>query len=154
MPANDAMPNTYTSLHYHLVFSTRNREPWIAEEWRPRLFEYLGGSIRGLGGHPHEAGGMADHVHLVVSLKPTHQLSKVLQELKRSSSAWIHKEHLVPNFAWQDGYAAFTISSSNLRAVVKYVQTQEEHHRGRSFREELEILLKKSGVVFDPKYLD
>jgi putative transposase len=78
----------------------------------------------------------------------------VLQELKRNSSAWVHKELLIPDFGWQDGYAAFTVSSSGLPAVVKYVHDQEEHHRTRNFGEELEILLKKSGVAFDPKYLD
>jgi hypothetical protein len=116
--------------------------------------EYLGGSIRAMGGHPQEIGGVGDHVHLAVSLKPTHQLSKVLQELKKNSSTWIRKEFFIADFAWQDGYAAFTVSTSNVRAVVKYVQNQEEHHRERSFLEELEILLTKSGVPYDPKYLD
>ncbi len=148
------MPNTYTCLHYHLVFSTRNREAWIAKEWRYRLFEYLGGTIRGLGGYSHEVGGVADHVHLAVSLKPTHTLSKVLQELKKNSSAWVHQEMHIPGFAWQDGYAAFTVSASALPQVLAYVREQEEHHRIRGFREELEMLLKKSRVTFDPKYLD
>src|SRR5580698_5063140 len=103
MPAHAAMPNTFSCLHYHLVFSTKNREPWIAAAWRPRLFEYLGGTIRSLGGHPQEVGGIADHVHLAVSLKPTHQLSKVLQELKKGSSAWVHQEIHMSQFAWQDG---------------------------------------------------
>ena len=148
------MPNTYSSLHYHIVFSTKNRTPWISREWRPRLFEYLGGTLRGLGAHSHEVGGVADHVHLVVSLKPTHMIAKVLQELKKASSVWIHEEACVPDFAWQDGYAAFTVSASVLPEVLAYVHGQEEHHRRRTFREELEIMLKKSGVSFDPKYLE
>ncbi len=151
---NRVMPNTYTSLHYHIVFSTRNREPWISREWRPRLFEYLGGTLRGMDAHSHEVGGVADHVHLVVSLKPTHMIAKVLQELKKASSMWVHEEMHVPEFAWQDGYAAFTVSASVLPEVVAYVRGQEEHHRTRSFREELEIMLRKSGVSFEPKYLD
>jgi REP element-mobilizing transposase RayT len=144
-----AMPNTYTCLHYHIVF-----EPWITKEWRHRLFEYLGGTIRGMGGHSHEVGGVFDHVHLAISLKPTHTISKVLQELKKNSSVWVHEEMRIPGFAWQDGYAAFTVSASVLPDVTAYVREQEEHHRTRSFREELERLLKKSGVSFDPKYLD
>lgn len=148
------MPNTYTSLHYHIVFSTRNREPWISREWRPRLFEYLGGTLRGMDAHSHEVGGVADHVHLVLSLKPTHMISKVLQELKKAASVWVHEEMHVPEFAWQDGYAAFTVSASVLPEVVAYVRGQEEHHRTRSFREELEIMLRKSGVSFEPKYLE
>lgn len=148
------MPNTYTCLHYHIVFSTKNREPWITKGWRDRLFEYLGGTIRGMGGHSHEVGGVSDHVHLVVSLKPTHAISKVLQELKKNASVWVHQEMHIPGFAWQDGYAAFTVSASVLPDVVSYVRGQEEHHRSRSFREEVELLLKKSGVSFDPRYLD
>ncbi len=148
------MPNTYTSLHCHIVFSTKNREPWIAKDLRCRLWEYLGGTIRGLGGQPHEVGGVADHVHLAVALKPTHTLSKVMQELKKNSSTWVHKELRIPGFAWQDGYAAFSVSASVLPHVVAYVRDQEAHHRTKSFREELEMLLKKSGVDFDPKFLD
>ncbi|MDB6003231.1 MAG: Transposase like protein [Prosthecobacter sp.] len=148
------MPNTYTSLHYHIVFSTRNREPWISRKWRQRLFEYLGGAQRGMDAHSHEVGGVADHVHLVFSLKPTHMISKVLQELKKASSGWVHEEMHVSEFAWQDGYAAFTVSASALPEVVAYVRGQEEHHRTRSFREELEIMLRKSGVSYEPKYLE
>jgi putative transposase len=148
------MPNTYTSLHYHIIFSTKNREPWIDREWRYRLWEYLGGTVRNLGGHSHETGGVADHVHLLVSLKPTQMISKVMQEVKKSSSMWVHDELRISGFAWQDGYAAFTVSASVLPKVLSYVQNQEEHHRTRTFREELEELLTKSGVVFDPKYLD
>jgi putative transposase len=104
--------------------------------------------------HSHEVGGVTDHVHLVVSLKPTHMIAKVLQELKKTSSVWVHEEMHVPEFAWQDGYAAFTVSASVLPEVVAYVRGQEENHGTRSFREELEIMLRKSGVSFEPKYLD
>ena len=87
MPAlSPAMPNTFTSLHYHVFFSTKNRELWISKEWRERFWEYLGGAIRGLGGHPHQIRGVVDHVHLALGLKPTHSVSKVLQELKKASS--------------------------------------------------------------------
>ncbi len=110
--------------------------------------------IRNMGGVSHEIGGVADHVHLLVSLKPTHMLSKVMQEVKKASSVWVHDELRIPGFAWQDGYAAFTVSASALPKVIAYVKNQEEHHRTKSFREELEEMLMKSGVVFDPKYLD
>jgi REP element-mobilizing transposase RayT len=148
------MPNTFTSLHYHIFFSTKNREPWISQGWRDRLWEYLGGTLRGLGGHPHQIGGVADHVHLAVGLKPTHSVSKVLQELKKASSAWVHHELGIPGFAWQDGYTALTVSASVLPKIVDYVANQEPHHRRKTFREEMEELLRKAGVKFDPKYLD
>src|SRR6476646_9073663 len=85
------MGSTYLSLHYHLVFATKNREPIIAADWRPRLHEYLGGTIKGLGGVPEGVGGVADHVHLLVGLRATHCLADVLRELKKASSAWVHE---------------------------------------------------------------
>jgi putative transposase len=148
------MPNTYTSLHYHVFFSTKNRDLWINKEWRDRFWEYLGGTIAGLGGHPHQIGGVADHVHLALGLKPTHCVSKVLQELKKASSAWVHRELELPGFAWQDGYTALTVSASVLPKLVDYVATQEQHHLRKTFREEMEEFLRKAGVKFDPKYLD
>ena len=148
------MPSTYLSLHYHLVFSTKNREPMIASEWRGRLHDYLGGTIRGLGGFPEGIGGVADHVHLLVGLKATHCLSDVMRELKKASSAWIHDEIGLSTFAWQEGYAAFTVSVTSRDAVRHYIANQEEHHRTKTFREELVEMLHKAGIEHDPKYLD
>ena len=148
------MPSTYLSLHYHLVFSTKNREAIIAPEWRARLHDYLGGTIRGLGGFPEGVGGVADHVHLLVGLKATHCLADVMRELKKASSGWLHEELGLPAFAWQEGYAAFTVSVTSREAVRSYIANQEEHHRVKSFREELVEMLNKAGIDYDPKYLD
>jgi putative transposase len=147
------MPSTYLSLHYHLVFSTKNREPTIRDAWRSRLHEYLGGTIRGLGGFPEGIGGTADHVHLLVGLKATHCLADVLRELKKASSVWVHEEIKTP-FAWQEGYAAFTVSAPARGAVKNYIAHQEEHHRVKSYREELLEMLNKAGVEYDPRYFD
>jgi REP element-mobilizing transposase RayT len=147
------MPSTHTSLHYHLVFSTKQREPWIDTNWRAELHAYLGGIVKGLGGHPEGIGGVADHVHLLVSLKPTTCLSDFMRDLKKSSSVWV-KESRLRDFQWQEGYAAFTVSASARESVQRYIASQEEHHRVKSFREELVEFLKKSGVSYDPKYLD
>jgi putative transposase len=111
------MPSTYLSLHYHLVFATKNREVLIAPEWRVRLHDYLGGTIRGLDGYPEGIGGVADHVHLLVSLKATHCLADFMRELKKASSLWVHKEIGLHAFAWQEGYAAFTVSATAREAV-------------------------------------
>jgi putative transposase len=150
------MSSTYLSLHYHLVFSTKNRAPVIASPWRLRLHDYIGGTIRGLGGFPEEVGGVADHVHLLMGLKATHCLADVMRELKKASSIWVHKEigSSSQMFAWQEGYAAFTVSATARAAVRKYIAGQEEHHRTRSFREELIEMLGKAGIEYDPKYLD
>ncbi len=154
MPALTIMSSTYLSLHYHLVFGTKNRQPLIAPDWRSRLHEYLGGTLRGLGGFPQGVGGVADHVHLLVGLKATHCLADVLRELKKASSLWAHEQIGLRSFAWQEGYAAFTVSATSRQAVKEYIANQEEHHRVKSFREELVELLNKAGVEYDPRYLD
>ena len=118
------MASTYLSLHYHLVFGTKNREPTIAAEWRSRLHEYLGGTISGLGGFPQGIGGVADPVHLLVGLKATHCWADILRELKKAGSAWVHEQIGLPSFAWQEGYAAFTVSAPARNAVKKYIANQ------------------------------
>ena len=148
------MASTYLSLHYHLVFSTKNREALITPEWRARLHDYLGGTIRELGGFPEGVGCMADHVHLLVGLKATHCLADVMRELKKASSAWVRDDVGLRAFAWQEGYAAFTVSATARGGVKHYIANQDEHHRVKSFREELVEMLDKAGIEYDPKYLD
>ena len=115
------MPSTYLSLHYHIVFGTKNRIPSINEPWGSRLHEYLGGTIRGLGGFLEGVGCTADHVHFPVGLKATHCLAEVMRELKKASWAWMHQEVGDRAFAWQEGYAAFTASATIREAVQKYI---------------------------------
>jgi REP element-mobilizing transposase RayT len=148
------MASTYLSLQYHLVFSTKNREAFVAPEWRTRLHDYLGGTVRGLGGFPEGVGGVADHVHLLIGLKATHCLADFMRELKKASSLWVHDEMRLRTFAWQEGYAAFTVSATARNAVRNYIANQDEHHRTKSFREELLEMLNKSGIEYDPRYLD
>lgn len=123
------MPSTYLSLHYHIVFGTKNRALFIADAWRDRLHEYMGGTLRGLGGFPEGIGGVADHVHILVGLKATHCLADVVREMKKAASVWVHDEIGMKDFGWQDGYAAFTVSPTAIGAVQAYVANQEEHHR-------------------------
>lgn len=148
------MPSTYLSLHYHVVFSTKERMPMIHADWRGRLHEYLGGTIKSLGGFPEGAGGVSDHVHLLFGLKSTHCLADVMREVKKASSIWVRREWALPKFGWQDGYAAFTVSPPARTAVRRYIARQEEHHRTLTFREELVELLASAGVEYDPRYLD
>jgi putative transposase len=148
------MSSTYLSLHYHLVFGTKSREPFIEPTWRARLHDYLGGTIHGLGGFPEGVGGVVDHVHLLVGLKATHCLADVMRELKKASSVWVHEQVGMPAFSWQEGYAAFSVSATSREAVKHYIANQEEHHRVKSFREELIEMLNKAGVEYDPNYLD
>ena len=148
------MASTYLSLHYHLVFGTKDPEPTIDFKWRSRLHKYMGGPISGLGGIPEMIDGVADHVHLLFGLKATHCLADVLRELKKAASVWVHEEIGLAKFSWQTGYAAFTVSPTARAGVKKYISNQEEHHRSKSFREELIELLKSARIDYGPKYLE
>ena len=148
------MSSTYLSLHYHIVFSTKERRPMIADAWKDRLHEYLGGTMKGLDGFPQGVGGVADHVHLLVGLKATHRLSDLVRELKKASSAWVHDEIGLKSFAWQEGYSAFTVSATSRDGVKRYIANQAEHHQQRTFCEELIDLLTKARIEFDERYLD
>jgi putative transposase len=147
------MSSTHLSLHYHLIFSTKNRAPMIAAPWRGRLHGFIGGAVTTLGGVAEIVGGVADHVHLLVGLRATHRLADVLREIKAVSSVWIHNDVGEKTFAWQEGYGAFSVSASMLMTVRSYIEQQEEHHRQRSFQEEYLELLKRSGVKFDERFL-
>ena len=145
---------TFTSLHYHIIFSTKYRKPWVQDAWIARLHEYMGGTIRGLDGVPESVGGIADHVHLLVGLKTTHRLCDFMRELKKSTSEWVHETINESRFQWQEGYAAFTVSPTSRDGVRSYIGDQREHHRKKTFQEELIELLERAGVEYDPKYLD
>ncbi len=148
------MSSTFLALHYHIVFSTKDRAPLLDISWRERLHEYLGGTVTGLGGFPQGVGGVADHVHLLVGLKATHYLADFMRELKKASSVWVHEAIGVREFAWQEGYGTFTVSPTARPQVQKYIANQAEHHRVKSFREELAEFLKKAGVKYEDRYLD
>ena len=147
------MPSTHLSLHYHVVFSTKNRVPTIAEAWRGRLHAYLGCVVRNVEGVPEAIGGVADHVHLLIGLRATARLADVVRDVKAVSSRWVHDETGAREFSWQEGYGAFTVSASQRDMVREYIAKQEEHHRQRTFQEEYVELLKRSGVEYDDRYL-
>lgn len=146
------MGSTFFSLHYHIVFSTKDRRPFIRGEWRPRVHSYLGGIIRGMHGVAEIVGGVEDHVHLLASLRPVHSVADVLRDLKKDSTNWA-KENFEKRFAWQEGYAAFTVSPSATDAVRNYIANQEAHHGKHSFVDELRGLLGKAGIEYEEKYL-
>jgi REP element-mobilizing transposase RayT len=147
------MPTTHLSWHIHIVFSTKDRHPFITESWRNRLHEYLGGLIRTADGVPEAIGGVADHVHLLAGLRATHTLAPFVQDLKQTSSRWIHETIGVETFSWQPGYAAFTVSVSNCDAVKEYIANQVPHHQTKTFQEEYVAFLQKHRVEYDGKYL-
>jgi len=148
------MPQSYTCLHYHLVFSTKNRSPSITPEIKGRLWEYLGGIVRNAGGIPIQIGGAEDHVHLLVTLRQQPALADFMRELKAGSSGWVHDTFPdAQDFWWQTGYGAFTVSHSARDDVRNYIANQEEHHKTMTYQDELRALLVKHGIAFDEKYL-
>jgi len=148
------MANTYTSLYYHIVFSTKNRAGFIKPEIEQRVWEYIGGIARENKMTALQVGGIEDHIHALILAPPTFAPSKIVQLLKGGSSLWIHTEFPeLRNFAWQDCHGAFTVNKSILADVERYIQNQRAHHHKMSFQEEYLEFLKKHGVDYDERYL-
>ena len=148
------MANTYTSLHYHIIFSTKNREPWLTQQIEERIWAFIGGIARAHRMTALQVGGVEDHIHALVTAPATIAPAQIAQFLKGDSSKWIHEEfRSLRSFGWQDGYSAFTVSKSDIPAVIAYIQNQREHHRKRTFQEEYLDFLIKNGVEYDEKYV-
>ena len=148
------MANTYASLHYHIIFSTKNREPWIFPDIEQRILRFMGGIARKHRMTALQIGGVEDHIHALVNAPPTLAPSQVAQILKGESSKWIHDEfHRLKQFSWQDGYAAFSVSKSNIPQVIAYIQNQREHYRKKTFQEEYLEFLQANGVEYDERYV-
>ncbi len=139
------MSHTYTSNLFHIVFSTKERRPAIAEP--AKLWPYLAGVARNLNYEPLAIGGTENHVHALLRIPTNAALSEVVQKLKSNSSRWLRENGRW--LGWQEGYGAFSVSASNLEAVRRYIQSQPEHHRRGTFEDEFVALLAKSGVAFD-----
>jgi putative transposase len=149
-----AMPHSYSNIVTHIVFSTKSRRPFIDTRLDSRLFPYFGGIVRQLGGKLYVVNGVEDHVHLLAELPPTIAIAEAIGKIKCGSTYWIHQsfpEQAV--FAWQRGYAAFSVSKSNIAAVARYIEGQKEHHKKHSFQDEFLELLRRHGVAINEKYL-
>ncbi len=145
------MAHTYTSLHVHCVCSTKARRPAITDDVKPHLWAYMGGIARQNGLRAICVGGASDHVHMLLSLPPTLAVSKAVQLIKGGSSKWVHQRFPeVRDFAWQEGFGAFSIGVSGVDRTVTYINQQEEHHRRLSFDEEF---LKRHGISYDERYV-
>jgi REP-associated tyrosine transposase len=148
------MPQSLAKIYVHLIFSTKNRQPLLDEDIRTELTSYIGGVLKNLDCQPIEIGGTKDHVHILCCLSKNLALSKLIEEIKTSSSKWVKaKESTLAQFHWQNGYGAFSVSQSHLNAVVRYIRQQEEHHRKVTFQEEFLEFLKKYRVPYDERYV-
>lgn len=149
-----SMANTYASLYYHIIFSTKNRVAWIKPEIEQRVWQYIGGVARHHRMTALQIGGIEDHIHALVIAPPILAPSQMAQYLKGDSSKWIHEEFPdLRGFAWQEGYGAFTVSKSNLPEVIAYIQNQRKHHEKRSFQDEYRDFLRKHDIEYDERYL-
>jgi len=148
------MSQSFTNLLYHLIFSTKDRRPIITLDYQPRLYDYIGGIIRELGGVSLGINGIEDHVHVVTKLRPDKALSDVLRVLKCNASGWMHDVFpSLAEFSWQRGYAAFTVSQSNVEEVRRYVAGQKDHHKKISFRDEFIEFLKENYIEYDERFV-
>jgi Transposase and inactivated derivatives len=148
------MANTYTQIHIHVVFAVQNRSSLINKDWQSRLYQYIVGIIQN---HEHKVlaiGGTPDHIHILFGFRPTQSLSALMQNVKRDSSDWINKTRLTKErFSWQEGYGAFSYSKSQLSNVINYIESQEEHHKKRTFTDEYKKILQDFGVEYNDKYI-
>ena len=148
------MPQSLSKVIIHIIFSTKDREPWLDLAVRPRMHAYVATICRVLNAEGLRVGGLADHLHIVTTLPRTLSQADMVENLKTTSSKWIKAlDSKYRNFYWQRGYGAFSVSPSQLDAVLEYVGNQEEHHRTRSFQEEYRDFLRKYGIEFDERYV-
>jgi putative transposase len=147
------MSHSLSSLFTHVVFSTKDRTACISDAIKPQMWRYIGGIIRELEGKALIVNGMSDHVHILLQLSPAVSIADTMRVVKTNSSRWAREKWPNARFAWQTGYAAFSVSRSDVRAVLQYIENQQQHHRRMSFQEELVALLKKHGVPYDQRYI-
>ncbi|MBV6440220.1 MAG: IS200/IS605 family transposase [Haliscomenobacteraceae bacterium CHB4] len=147
--------STYTQLLYQIVFSTKYRKPALDKENRPALFQYIWGLLDNKKCHLYRINGIEDHIHIVTHIHPTVALAFLVKDIKIASSGYIKENGLFPDFEdWQIGYGAFTYSIEAKKNLIEYVKNQEEHHRVKTYREELMELLREHKIKFDEKYLE
>ena len=147
------MPQSFASLHCHIVFSTKHRRPLIAGDAQSRLFEYIGGTLRNHECRLVAAGGMPDHVHLLVSLGRTLTVADAVRVTKSNSSRWAKEDFGLRDFQWQDGYGAFAVSYSQIEQVRSYLANQQQHHQRLSFQEEFLEFLRRHNMPWDDRYV-
>lgn len=148
------MANTFSQIYIQTVFAVSNRQSLIKPEFKEELYKYVSGIVRNQGQKLIEINGVADHVHILIGLRPAMALADLVQEIKADSTNFINKKRWVRGrFSWQEGYGAFSYGHSQLDTIVRYIQNQEKHHSRRTFRTEYLTLLRKFDIAFEEKYV-
>jgi REP element-mobilizing transposase RayT len=146
--------STFIQSLHHIIFATSRRRHTLVEAHRRELFGYMFGTIKGMDCHLYRLNGMADHVHLLVGLRPDMGPAGFVKTLKLSSGRWIRDSGVFPDFDhWQEGYGAFTKSWQDRDTVIEYIRNQEAHHRTETFEDELRRLVIEAGLEWDDRYL-
>jgi len=148
------MANTFTQIHIQLVFSVQDRLCLISDKWKDELFRYITGIVSNNSHKLLAINGMPDHVHILIGLRPSQSISELMKDIKGDSSKWINDNKFIRGrFSWQEGYGAFSYCRNEVNKVIKYIQNQEIHHKGKDFLEEYKDLLKEFGIDYDEKFL-
>ena len=148
------MANTYTQIYIHYVFAVQNRIGLIQSRWKNELYKYMTGTVNNKGHKLMAIGGMPDHVHMLVSMSPKQLPSDLMADVKRSSSLWINENRLVMGkFSWQQGFGAFSYGKSQIPRIANYIETQEQHHKKLTFKEEYLEFLKLFKIEYDERYI-
>jgi putative transposase len=148
------MANTYTQMYIQIVFAVKRRQNLIQKKWKDELNKYICGIVNGKGQKVYAIGGVEDHIHILVSIKPNIAISDLVRDIKANSSKWINENEFVRGkFQWQEGFGAFSYAQSQLDNVIAYINNQEQHHQKKTFKDEYLTLLQKFDIEYDEKYL-
>ncbi len=148
------MPNTYTQIHIQFVFAVKYRNALIGDDWKERLHQYITGIFQENNHKMLQINSMPDHIHIFIGMRPHQSISALIQNVKTKSSQWINQQNLSPyNFAWQEGYGAFSYAKSQVPNVIRYIQNQEKHHQKESFLDEYRKFLKLFDIEWDEQYI-
>ncbi len=148
------MADTYTQIYIHVVFAVKSRDNLISSKWKEELYKYITGIVTNEGQKLLAINGMADHIHILIGLKPNAALSDVVRDIKANSSRFINDRNWIAGkFEWQNGFGAFSYSHSQLTKVIDYIRNQEEHHKTKSFREEYIEFLKLFNIEFKNEFI-
>ncbi len=148
------MANTYTRIYIHIVFTVKGRQNLIEKKWKDDLYKYICGIVNGKEQKVYAIGGIADHIHILISIKPDIAISDLVRDIKANSSKWINEKRMVKGkFQWQEGFGAFSSTQSQLDTIIAYINNQENHHQKKTFKDEYFDLLQKFNIEYDEKYL-
>lgn len=148
------MAGTYTQLYIHFVFSVKNRDSIIKQNWSNELYKYISGIVKKLNHKLICINGMPSHIHILIGINPNQSISDLIRKKKCNSSIWINEKRLAAGrFEWQEGYGAFSYGKSQVSVVVAYINNQEEHHKKKTFKEEYLAFLKKYEIEYDERYV-